>query len=61
MPVAPKCGDEPHNDLIAERIAKAVYATDGTLGGVPVLEIAAPGGRDRWLAQSPQPGDRRSP
>ena len=35
MPVAPKGGDEPHNDLIAGRIAKAVYATDETLGGVP--------------------------
>jgi hypothetical protein len=61
MPVAPKGGDEPHDDPTAERIAKAVYATDGTLGGVPILEIAAPGGRGRWLAQSPEPGDRRSP
>ena len=50
-----------HHDLLAERIAKPVYAMDGTLGGVPVLGIAAPGGRGRWLAQSPEPGDRRSP
>ena len=56
-----KGGDEPHDDLIAERIAKAVYATGGTLGGVPILEIAAPSGPGRWLAQSPEPGDRRSP
>jgi hypothetical protein len=56
-----KGGDEPHDDLTAERIAKAVYATDGTLGDVPVRGIAAPGGRGRSLAQSPEPGDRHSP
>jgi choline dehydrogenase-like flavoprotein len=61
MPVAPSVATNPTTIMIAERIAKAVYATDGTLGGVPVLEIAAPGGRGRWLAQSPEPGDRRSP
>ena len=47
-------------ETASERIAKAVYATDGTLGGVPIVEIAAPGGRGRWLAQSPEPGDSRS-
>ncbi len=41
MPVAPKLATNPTTIMIAERIAKAVYATDGTLGGVPVLEIAA--------------------
>ena len=61
MPVAPRVATSPTTIMIAERIAEAVYATDGTLGGVPVLEIAAPGGRGRWLAQSPEPGDRRSP
>ena len=25
------------------------------------LAVAAPGGRGHWLAQSPEPGDRRSP
>jgi len=61
MPVAPRLATNPTTIMIAERIAKAVYATDGTLGGVPVLEIAAAGGRGRWLAQSPEPGDRHSP
>jgi hypothetical protein len=61
MPVAPLVATNPTTIMIAERIAKAVYATDRTLGGVLVLEIAAPGGRGRWLAQSPEPGDRRSP
>jgi choline dehydrogenase-like flavoprotein len=45
MPVAPSVATNPTTIMIAERIAEAVYATDGTLGGVPVLEIAAPGGR----------------
>jgi len=61
MPVAPSVATNPTTIMIAERIAKAVYATDGTLGGVPIVEIAAPGGRGRWLAQSPEPGDSRSP
>ncbi len=61
MPVAPSVATGRTTIMIAERIAKAVYATDGTLGGVPIVEIAAPGGRGRWLGQSPEPGDRRSP
>jgi len=58
MPAAPSVATNPATIMIAGRIAKAACATDGTPGGVPVLEIAAPG---RWLAQSPEPGDRRSP
>ena len=54
-------GGSTHFVPPAEQIAIAVYATDGTLGGVPALDIAAPGGRSRWLPQSPEPGDHRSP
>jgi choline dehydrogenase len=61
MPVAPSVTANPTTIMIAERIEKAVHPTNGTFGGVPVHEIAAPGGRGRWLAQSPEPGDRRSP
>jgi hypothetical protein len=53
--------DGRHRSSGAERIAKAVYATDGTLGGRPSPRNRAPGGHGRWLAQSPEPGDRRSP
>src|SRR5258708_28278114 len=48
MPVAPSVATNPTTIMIAERIAKAVFATHGTLGCVPVLIIEAPIGRVRW-------------
>src|SRR5438046_4140116 len=38
----PKGSQEPHNDPIAERMAKAADARTGTLAGVPISSIARP-------------------
>jgi len=45
LPEIQKLTPDPKSPEPGERIADAVYATDGTLGGVPVLEIAAPSAR----------------